>query len=321
MVTNKGAVQSKITWRHRLASYRMDHKRVAKESGRRLLQSPFTTLMAWLVIAIALSLPTGMTLVVDNLTDLGEHLDGGTSASLFLDPRIDRARALELAQQIRQRSNVAAVDYISQDQALKEFEAVSGFSDVLQLLDENPLPSVLVVTPLHSNMGSAEAQRFIDDLASTPGVTRTQLDMQWVQRLQHILSLLDSATQVIAMLLGLGVILVVGNTIRMTIEQRRDEIVVAKLVGATDSFVQRPFLYVGLWYGIGGGVLACIIVWSASLWLAGPIEALADAYQASFYVQSLSFLQAISVCIIGAIIGLLGSGLAVFKHLRDIEPT
>lgn len=321
MTANKGAVQSKVTWRHRWASYRLDHKRVAKESGRRLIQSPFTTLLAWLVIAIALSLPTGMTLVVDNLTDLGEYLDGGTSASLFLDPRVDRSRALDIAQSLRQRNDIVNVEYISQQQALEEFEAVSGFSDVLQLLDENPLPSVLVVTPLNSNMGSAEAQRFVDDLSDIPGVTRTQLDMQWIHRLQQILSLLDSATEVVAILLGLGVILVVGNTIRMTIEQRRDEIVVAKLVGATDSFVQRPFLYVGLWYGIGGGILACIIVWLASLWVAGPIEALADAYQASFYVKTLSLLQALGVCIIGAVIGLLGSSLAVFKHLRDIEPT
>lgn len=318
--STKGAVQSRVGLKQRFAAYRLDHRRVANESGRRLIQTPFTTLMTWLVIAIALSLPTALSLVVSNLQALGDHWDSGASASLFLDHRIDRTRALDIAQTLRQREDVASVEYISQDQALKEFEAVSGFSDVLQLLDDNPLPSVLVVTPTDPDMSSAQGERFLDSLATIPGVTRTQLDLLWVKRLQQIIALLQRATDILIVLLGLGVILVVGNTIRMTIEQRRDEIVVAKLVGATDAFVQRPFLYVGLWYGLGGGVLACLLVAFAGIWMEAPVKALADAYQTSFDVQGMTVLQILGVCFTGAIIGLLGSALAVFKHLREIEP-
>jgi len=320
MSASKGAIQSRITWRHRWAAYRLDHKRVAMESWRRLFSSPFATVMAWLVIAIALSLPTGMTIAIDNLKALSDHWDGGVSASLFLDERIDERRAQQLVDTLRSREDVADVTYISREQALIEFEQVSGLSDILSYLDENPLPSVLVVTPTELNMTSAASQRFIDTLSSIPGVDKVQLDMQWINRLKQILSLFDRLASALALLLALGVVLVIGNTVRMTIEQRREEIVVAKLVGASDSFVQRPFLYAGAWYGLGGGVLACMIVWLASWWLSGPIEALADAYQASFYSSTLGFFNAILVCVIGVIMGLLGSAIAVLKHLRDIEP-
>lgn len=321
MNTTKGAVQSRVTWRHRWAAYRLDHKRVAVESWRRLYKTPFATVMAWLVIAIALSLPTGMTIAIDNLRALGDAWDGGVSASLFLDQRVDERRARELAETLRDREDVTNVVFISKAQALQEFEQVSGLDNVLGYLDENPLPSVLVVTPADLNMSSAASERFIETLSSIPGVKKVQLDMQWVNRLQQILSLFDRVSKVLALLLALGVILVIGNTVRMTIEQRRDEIVVAKLVGASDSFVQRPFLYAGAWYGLGGGILACVIVWFASWWLSGPIEALADAYQASFYAHTLGVLSALGVCAIGMVMGLLGSSLAVFKHLRDIEPS
>lgn len=320
MSTNKGAVQSKVTWRHRLAAYKLDHKRVAVDSWQRLFATPFATVMAWLVIAIALSLPTGLNLAVDNLKALGEHWDGGVSASLFLDPRIDERRAKQLVETLRERDDVAEATYISQQQALQEFERVSGLDNVLSYLDDNPLPSVLVVTPADLNMTSAASERFLETMASIPGVESVQLDMQWVNRLQQILQLFDRLATVLAALLALGVVLVIGNTVRMTIEQRRDEIVVAKLVGASDSFVQRPFLYAGAWYGLGGGVLACMIVWVASGWLSGPIEALADAYQASFYAQGLGPLAALGVCAVGVLMGLLGSAIAVFKHLREIEP-
>lgn len=321
MNTSKGAVQSRVTWRHRWAAYRLDHKRVAAESWRRLLRTPFATVLAWLVIAIALSLPTGMSIAIDNLRALGDHWDGGVSASLFLDPRVDERRARELADTLRDRDDVTNVVFISREQALREFEQVSGLDNVLSYLDDNPLPSVLVVTPAEVNMSRPASERFIETLTSIPGVEKVQLDMQWVNRLQQILSLFDRVATVLAVLLALGVILVIGNTVRMTIEQRREEIVVAKLVGASDSFVQRPFLYAGAWYGLGGGILACLIVWLASWWLSGPIGALADAYQASFYAQTLGILSALGVCVIGVVMGLLGSSLAVFKHLREIEPS
>lgn len=321
MNSSKGAVQSRVTWRHRWAAYRLDHKRVAAESWRRLFVTPFATVMAWLVIAIALSLPTGMSIAIDNLQSLGDHWDGGVSASLFLDARVAEKRARELADTLRDRKDVSEVVFISREQALREFEQVSGLDNVLSYLDENPLPSVLVVTPTDLNMSSAASERFIETMASIPGVEKVQLDMQWVNRLQQILALFDRLAAVLALLLALGVILVIGNTVRMTIEQRRDEIVVAKLVGASDSFVQRPFLYAGAWYGLGGGILACVIVWVASWWLSGPIEALADAYQASFYAHSLGALPALAVCAIGVVMGLLGSSVAVFKHLREIEPS
>ena len=320
MNTSKGAVQSRVTWRHRFNAYKLDHKRVAKDSWQRLFSTPFATVMAWLVIAIALSLPTGLSIGIDNLKALGEHWDGGVSASLFLDERIDDRRAAQLVETLRDRDDVAAVEYISRAEALAEFERVSGLDNVLSYLDDNPLPSVLVVTPADVNMTSAASERFLDTMASIPGVASVQLDMQWVNRLQQMLRLFDRFASVLAVLLGLGVVLVIGNTVRMTIEQRRDEIVVAKLVGASDSYVQRPFLYTGAWYGLGGGLLACLIVWLGAAWLSGPLEALADAYQARFYAQGLGFLQALGVCLVGVIMGLLGSALAVFKHLRDIEP-
>lgn len=308
----------------RLASprvYAARHLQVLIESLGRLTRQPAASLMTAAVIGIALALPSGLLTLLDNLQRLSLSWEGTASISVFLQEDLPPEAGQELAQQLRGWTEIDAVRYISRDEALAEFRAHSGFGEVLDALESNPLPSVLVVQPMKADLTPSSAEALLARLQALDGTDLAQLDLQWVQRFAALMEIGRRGVLVVGALLALAVLLIVGNTIRLDIQNRRAEIEVTKLIGGTDAFIRRPFLYTGFWYGAGGALLAWLLVQLAFLLLRGPVARLAGLYDSSFLLQPLGFVDSLTLLLAGALLGWLGSGLAVGRHLREIEPS
>ena len=297
------------------------HAQVSLASLGRLVNIPLSTLMTSAVIGIALALPIGLHVLLDNLQDVSGDWEGGASISLFLKQEISDQRAESLAGKLRLHQRIATVQFISKDAALDEFRRLSGFGEALEALDHNPLPALLVIQP-KTQFGTAQtAQLLVRELGLLPEADIVKLDMQWVRRLQAITEIAQRAVLVLASLLGMAVLLIIGNTIRLEIQNRHAEIEITKLIGATDAFIRRPFLYTGLWYGLFGGIIAWLLVVISIGLLSGPVSSLAVLYQSAFDLSSLDFGTVLLLLAGSAALGLTGSWLAVGKHLSAIEPS
>jgi len=315
----EGAVQSKTRLSDRYNAWLRHHRLSAADSLHRVLDNLVASLMTWLVIGIAMALPVGLDVALDNATELSAGWDSPSQISLFLKEGQDSASAETLVREIEARDDVAGVRFVSREDALAEFSALSGFADVLASLEKNPLPNLLLVTPVASLVGTA-TDGLRSQLAQREEVAEAVLDMEWLQRLNSIMQLSRRLVMAIGGLLILGVVLILGNTIRLSIENRREEIVIVKLVGGSNPFVRRPFLYTGLWYGVGGGFFAALLV-SLSLWfLESPVSELAALYQSDFELEGLGMMGALNLLILGGLLGLAGAWLAVTRHLAAIQP-
>ena len=293
------------------------HLQVFFASLGQLWRTPLATLLTALVIAIALALPGGLHLLLKNVTQLGGGPDEAR-LSLYLQHGSDDETALQLAAQLRARPAVADVDYIDPASALQEFRRHSGLAGALDLLDENPLPPTLVVHL--SQPDPTTAERLRDEFQGHAAVELAQLDLVWLQRLQALNEIAERAVALLAAVLALGVVLIVGNTLRLALFNRRREIEVMKLVGATDAFIRRPFLYTGLLYGVLGGLLAGGLI-TAALWLLdGPVGQLASLYQSSFRLLIFDPPTLLALPLTGGLLGLLAAWLTVSRHLRAIRP-
>lgn len=296
-----------------------DHVRAISGTLAALMRRPVGTLLTAFVIGITLALPAGLHTMVANLGQAGDSLQGSLRASLFLNDDVSAERGEALARDIARRSGVSSARYISREQALEEFRSFSGFGEALDLLKDNPLPATIVVTP-NAKQLQARTEALLKDLGTLPEVAQAKLDEKWLQRLYAILALVQRAVLMIAGALALAVLIVVGNTIRLDIENRRDEIEVMKLIGASNSYIRRPFLYTGLWYGFTGGVLACLLVQAGVLALVEPARLLAGLYDSQGTLQGLSLDAGLGVFAAGLGLGWLGAFWAVSRHLRHIEP-
>jgi cell division transport system permease protein len=303
-----------------IKTYFLRHAQVLLYSLGQLWRTPFAMLMTAAVIGIALALPTGLHVLLKNAQIISGGWDGVAKLSLFLKTSVSDAQARHLRNRIRQLPQVADVDYISRNQALAEFKRQSGFGDALTALDDNPLPAVLVITPNLQHNSVKAIQALADHLKRDKAVEFTQLDRQWLQRLYGIMAIVGRGVIILGAALALAVLLVVGNTIRLAIQNRRQEIVVVKLIGGTDAFIRRPFLYTGFWYGLFGGIIALILV-ELALWVInGPVENLAGLYASSFSLHKLDAGTITTLLLLSILLGLGGSWLAVGRHLREIEP-
>jgi cell division transport system permease protein len=285
----------------------------------RLVRQPFASLMTILVIAVTLALPAAMHLLIKNAQSLSGNWDNALDFSLYLQAGTSSDDATRLAELIRQRADVQQVTLISSDEALREFKAQSGFGPALDQLSENPLPHTIVVRPAASNTEQSLTLMH-EELQNLPETDFVQADTEWVQRFHAILDMLQRAIAIGAALLGAAIVVIIGNTIRLDIQNRREEIEVTKLIGASNGFVRRPFLYSGLWYGLGGGLLALALVAYGMFALREPVGRLAGLYNSSFGMLSLSISESFLTLGTGVALGLAGSWLAVARHLRRIEP-
>ncbi len=302
----------------RWRAWRRHHSQSAADSLARVLGHPASSLLTWMVLGIAIALPTGLWVLLDNLGRAGGAMEHPASISLFLQEAVSSEEAQALAEQIGARDSVEAVRFIDRDSALADLAERSELGDLLGGLPGNPLPHLLVVEA--TSRAPADLDALSEDLALIEGVDEVVMDAQWLQRLQALMALGRRAVQALAGLLLFAVVLVLGNTIRLAIENRRDEIVISKLVGGSDAFVRRPFLYTGLWFGLGGGVFAAALTALGVALLRAPVEALAEAYQSSFELRALGVVDSLQLVLVGACLGLAGAWLAVGRHLREIEP-
>jgi cell division transport system permease protein len=286
----------------------------------KLARSPLATILTLVVIALALALPTALRVFVTNAQAATGNFANAVDMSVYLKTDTPLAKAQQLAQAAQQRNDVAAVTLIPADQGLQEFRAYSGFGDALTALKENPLPHVLHVRPRTTYTSGPALESLRRYFSAWPEVDLVQVDAEWVMRFNAILDLLQHLLLIAAALLGIGVLAVIGNTIRLEIAGRRAEIEVTKLVGGSNSFVRRPFLYTGMLYGLGGALLAWGIVQLAILVLGEPVATLARLYGSRYVLRGPTNDDVGVLLGAGVVLGWLGAWIAAARHLRDIEP-
>lgn len=285
----------------------------------RLFRQPFASLMIVLVIAVTLAIPAALNLVVKNAQAVSNGWDNALDFSIYLQRDLNESEAEELARLIQQRADVEHVQLITASEALADFKQQSGFGEALDQLSENPLPHTLVVRPSPANT-SQSMILLQEELANLPESDFVQVDTEWVQRFHAILDIVRQAIVIGATLLGIAIVVIIGNTIRLDIQNRREEIEVTKLIGASNAFVRRPFLWSGFWYGLFGGGLALGLVQYGLFLLEQPAARLAGLYQSSVTVLALTLDENLAILGIGVLLGLVGSWFAAARHMRRIEP-
>jgi len=299
-----------------------DHVRALSGTLAQLRSRPVGTTLTLLVLAVTLALPAGLQALLGNLGDASYRFGAASlQATLFLKDSVDDTQGRALATDIARRAGVQGSIYHSRSDALHEFQAHAdaGSVQALQLLNDNPLPASILVTP-DPRAPQAQVQTLLHDLAALPQVERAQLDQQWLQRLYALTHLLTRVALMVMGVLAASVVIVIANTIRLDIENRRDEIEVMKLVGASNGFVRRPFLYTGLSYGLGGALLALLLVQLAVWSLQAAVQHLAGLYDSSLQLHGLAFQDAMALLGVGLGLGWAGAFYTVSRHLKHIEP-
>ena len=281
----------------------------------RAVRRPWAMLLTVGVMAVAFALPLGLWLALQNVGHFAGDVQQAREIDLFLTPETPVARAQALAETLRARDDVASVELRTPDQGLAEFRQRSGLADSLDLLDGNPLPALLVVVP------EGDEARLVAALEALPETDLLQHDAAWRERLTGWMGFGERLTWVLAALFGLGALLVVGNTVRLDIQSRREEIGVLQLLGASDGFIRRPFVYLGAWYGLAAGALALGLMTLAALALRDPLAALARSYGSPFALSGLDPLGAALVVLAATIVGWLGAWLVTGHFLRQTRPT
>jgi cell division transport system permease protein len=299
-------------------SWKDHHVHSALDALMRLLVVPLSSLMTWAVIGIALALPSILFVILSNVEYVSQHWGPGTQMSVYMKSSVSDDSLRVFEKEIKAFEGVANVTAVSKEDAITFFKKNSGLGEALHNLESNPFPSSLEVQYVRHH-DPAVLSSLIKRLKAIDGVDTVQLDLDWVQRLYMFILLGKRITLLLVALLSLGVLLIVGNTIRLSIETRRDEIVVSKLVGATDSFIRRPFLYSGFFYGLGGSLLAWMMLLLSFYFLSGPVNSLIEAYDSDINMLTLNSHDFLGIIGCGMLLGWLGSWLAVSYHLREVD--
>lgn len=298
----------------RLRAWRDQHLYSLVSSLGRLAARPVATGLTVGVMAIALALPLGLGLALGNIERFSGSVTESREIGVFLKHDVTVAQARDLATGIGARADVAGVSVRTPEEGLAEFRAMSDLAGALDVLEDNPLPTVLMVQPREDGDSLAA------DLRQLPQADIVQHDAAWRQRLSAWLAFGERVVQVVAVLLGLGVLLVVGNTVRLDIGARSEEIAVLQHLGATDAFVRRPFLYLGAWYGVASGLLAGLLLLVAGLLMQGRLSALVASYGTQFALSGPGLRGTLLLLAGAAMMGWLGAWLATGHHLRRTRP-
>lgn len=315
-----GSAKVKISVWRRFVMFWVHNLQQAIGSLGELSRNPWASMMTIAVLGLSLTLPSTLYVVVKNSQEATAGLNDAAEISLYLRKDLNQTEVETFAQRVLLRSDVAQVEVILRDAGLREFREASGFGSALDYLDKNPLPDVLIVLP-HADFKSVERARgLLAQLQQEREVSSASLDLQWLERLQALVRLVEDVLGALAVLLCAAVVLIVGNTIRLMILNRRDEIIVMKLVGATDGYIQRPFLYTGFWYGLIGGVLAWIATALLVFWIGRAVSGVTELYDSSFRLSGLSFTELMILWLVAVVLGLVGSFIAVRRHVAAIEP-
>ena len=302
--------------RSRVAAWLDHHGYSLVASLGRMVRKPWATLLTVGVMAVALALPVGLALVLDNVARLGGTVERAREIALFLKPEVAVDRARALAQRLRARGDVAEVVLRTPDEGLTSLQgggSADVYADAIAAVGENPLPSMLVLRPRGDERALATA------LEALPEADFVQHDAVWRARLDRWLGFGERVAWVLAALLGLGALLVVGNTVRLDIQSRREEIAVLQSLGATDGFIRRPFLYLGAGYGLAAGALALGLLTAAEFAVRQPLRALAESYGSRFAFAGIDPLHGLFVLAVAAALGWLGAGVVTGHFLRQTK--
>lgn len=305
---------------NRLQSYIYSHHLAFCSATSRLSSLPFRFLSISLVIAIALSLPASFYVAAINLQKIANISDNSNTISIFLKTTVTQPQIELLKEKISLEEGIETIEYISSQKGLDEFRVESGFADVLEMLDENPLPPVFLIEPKGEFQNNTEfIKKLVFKLKKEHLIENIQIDMMWLKRLQAISLIGERISFMLGAILAFGVLLIISNAVSLSLDSRGEEILVIKLVGGTNSYVRRPFLYTGFWYGAVGGIFSWIFIAAAIYWLSMPVEKLSALYQNSLELEGLGISGMISLVSIGVALGLLGAWLAVTRQLSAIE--
>ena len=297
------------------------HRDSVRETLANLRSSRSAVALSVLVIGFTLAFPLGLHVLQQNFLNVVITLGSQPHATLFLEGTTSEAQAESIVNSLRSDPRMDAVRVIDKDTALAEFARTSNLGEVLDTLAENPLPYTIVMAIDASEFEGTKGQRLQNDLNQIPNVAHTQFDVTWIRRLDAVSNLAARAALAFGAILGIGVVLITGNTIRVGIQGRRDEIEVAKLCGATDAYVRRPFLYSGALQGLLGAFVAVALVASAIALLSGPTGTLTALYSSNMQLVNISMFSLISVLCVGAALGLIGAWIAVSAYLRQVDVT
>lgn len=314
----RGARTHRARSSSRFRGWLRHHRAMCLDSAWRLLRTPISSLVTMLAIAIAMVLPAALWLTLDSARLLDAELAESATLTAYLAPGIEDGEAARIEEALGAQPGVVHTRLITAAEGMAEFQQALGLENALARLDDNPLPASVVVTP---ESPAPEAVRDLAEaLGAVSGVDEVRLDLAWLERLRSLAELGRRVVLALAVLFGGGVLLVVGNTIRLAVESRRKEIEVITLIGATHGFVRRPFLYSGAWYGLGGGLLAWVLLTLGGGWLASPVSVLAESYGASFSLPQLG--AGGSAVLVGCsiLLGWLGAWIAVSRHLAEVKP-
>ncbi|MEW9622705.1 permease-like cell division protein FtsX [Rhodanobacter geophilus] len=303
------------THTRRMASWREHHGWSAAASLRRLAARPLGSLLTIAVMGLALALPLAFYLLLGNVQQLGHALGQDQAINVFLQPDQVAPQAQLLAKQLGERADVATVTVKTPQQGLDELAKLQGFSGALDALEQNPLPYVLMVQP-KQGLDAAAVERLVGDMRDMRSVAQVQDSGTWRQRLDALLGVGDRVVAALALMLTLAALLVVGNTVRVDIASRSEEIGVLLLVGASGAFVRRPYLYAGIWYGLFSGVLAALLALAIEFALSGPVARLSQAYDGKLHVGGLPAWLLLAVPLAAALLGWLGARLVSAWQLR-----
>lgn len=294
------------------------HREEAKQSAKRIRASGSTSLLTALVIAIALALPTSLHLLLNNVDALLNSWDQQNNLTLFLENGLSDKSAQSIEKKVLAWPEIESSRFISAELALEDFRESSGLEEILSSLDENPLPAAIVLKPSVQELDALETLTL--KLTDLTGVESVVIDTAWIGRLNAILDLGERFVLALGVALSCAVLLVIFNTIRLAIANRADEILITKLVGATDAFVRRPFLYTGAWFGFGGGFFALVLAEILIILLQKPVVQLAALYQSEYALQGVTGIELLLVPLAGMSVGVLGAYIAVSNHLRSLVP-
>mgnify|MGYP000586769848 CR=1 FL=1 len=316
----KGATQRKLGFFQKVRSFFISHIRQWLSSLGSIWRDPMPSILTIAVLGVSLTLPATLYVVVKNAESVEQSWQNAAEISLFLQDELTSQQLTTFVKQVELNHKVEQIQLINKADALAEFEQLSGFGDALNLLDSNPLPNVLVVTPSSQFSSANAAKALLSELEQMREVDFGKLDIEWLRRLNALLNMVNSALSSLIILLCISVVLIVGNTIRLAIANRKDEIEVLKLVGATDSFIQRPFLYTGLWYGFFAGMLAWFSIEILLWYLSASIEVITELYHSEFSLSGLSAGEMFWLLAISMMLGWLGSFIVVRQQIKLIEP-
>lgn len=286
-----------------------------------LLQHKIGTLMTVLVLGIAMFLPLGLYATLANLDGMNLHQNEWNAVTVFFKPGTQQAEVQRVAAAVEQKMQPESIISISPEQGLIDFREASGFGGSLDMLDENPLPWVMQINPAPgstSEVASSVAE-LTDYLQAIDSVELTQFDYKWLQRLGHIIDLGKTAVGFLILLFGIAVVVVVANTIRLDVASHADQIEILALVGAGNAFIRQPFLYSGLWYGLMGGVLAVVLLYTGIILMSGPLGLLLETYGTLFVLRGPGILDNLSIILTGGLLGWMGAWISVQRYLRLLK--